>query len=163
MSNFNEAHIEAIKAAGMKVPEVNQIEIHPLCTQEPLIAYCKANKILPIAYSSLAPTASWRVDPGQASSKTETETQGAALLESLAAKYQISQAQCLLKWALQKGYPILPKSSKLERIQENACLFHFTLEEADIAGLDALNEDKPYAWPIGNVLMDDVIEAVKTK
>ena len=68
-----------------------------------------------------------------------------------------------MKWALQKGYPILPKSSKLERIQENACLFHFTLEEADIAGLDALNEDKPYAWPIGNVLMDDVIEAVKTK
>jgi len=152
VSNFSEKHIEEIRAAGMKLPEVNQIEIHPLCTQTPLLAYLRANNIQPIAYSSLAPCSGWRVEDGQGSAKSEKHTKQMALLDALASKHRVSHAQVLLRWALQKGYPILPKSSQPARVEANAQLFHFELDAEEIAQLDALDEDSALAWPVGNPL-----------
>lgn len=155
VSNFSQKHIEELKTAGMKLPEVNQIEVHPLCTQTALVEYLRANNILPIAYSSLAPCSSWRVEAGQASSKLEQHNAKMPLLDTLASKYDVSSAQLLLRWALQKGYPILPKSSKPERVWANIHLFHFGIEANDMAQLDALDEDAALAWTLGNPLKWD--------
>jgi len=65
----------------------------------------------------------------------------------LASKYTVSQAQILLRWALQKGYPILPKSTKQERVEANAKLFHFSIDDEDMKKLDALDVDAAIAWP----------------
>lgn len=179
VSNWNISHIEEIKAAGLPLPAANQIEIHPLCTQEPLIAYLKQHHIVPIAYSSLAPSSNWRVLPGQRSAKpvtqsidhtTPTDTTNSnttassehsasealtacgQLISELSAKYGVSDAQILLRWAIQLGYPIIPKSSKIERIRENASIFHFSISSDDMPRMSALNIDSPFAWPTGNPL-----------
>jgi len=153
VSNFGVTHLEEIRASGMPMPVVNQIEIHPVCTQKALLDYMAAHEILPVAYSSLAPLGQWRLDPSQGSAKKngvtcEKETE---IIEAVAARYTgISTAQILLRWAIQKGYPILPKSSKPERVRENADLFNLILSEDDIRLLDSLDRNQPFAWPIGN-------------
>jgi 2,5-diketo-D-gluconate reductase A len=58
----------------------------------------------------------------------------------------VSEAKVLLRWALQKGYPILPKSVKEERVAANFDLFSFALDDAQMASLDACDNAKPFAW-----------------
>ena len=65
VSNWNISHMEEIKQAGLPLPAVNQIEVHPLCTQQELVAYHFKNGIATVAYSSLAPLATWRAKEGQ--------------------------------------------------------------------------------------------------
>jgi len=60
VSNFNKTHIEEIISAGLPIPDVNQIELHPWTQKPELISYLNDNGIIPIAYSSLAPLAEWR-------------------------------------------------------------------------------------------------------
>jgi 2,5-diketo-D-gluconate reductase A len=155
VSNWNIAHLEELRAAGLPTPAVNQIEIHPLCCQWPLVTYLREHGILPQAYSSLVPLSNWRTAPGQGSSKiphTTVSPASEALIASLAAKYDISQAQLLLRWGIQHGYPVLPKSVKQDRVTENIQLFYFKLEDNDMAALDALNQDASVAWRSGNPL-----------
>jgi 2,5-diketo-D-gluconate reductase A len=158
VSNWSEKHIEEIKKANLPLPALNQIELHPLCTQQKLVSYCHNNNIVVEAYSSLAPAATWRVDPGQNSSKTSGDVTPdspiTSIIQSIQAKHNgtVSEAQILLKWALQHNYTIIPKSSKRERLAENINLFHFELSSDDMAALDAFDENKPLAWPIGNPL-----------
>lgn len=125
VSNWDIHHIEELKTCGLadRLPAVDQIEIHPLCLQTTLIEYLKQDNIQVQAYSSLAPLGSWRVAPGQNSakpkySKDEQESgklyrkkskQLEDLLVAMSSKYHVTQSQILLKWALQHGYPILPK------------------------------------------------------
>jgi 2,5-diketo-D-gluconate reductase A len=155
VSNFSIKHLEEIKAAGMAMPDANQIEIHPLCLQTELVKYCKENGILSIAYSSLAPASSWRVEPGQGSAKEEAHgAKCGEYIKTLVEKYSVTEAQILLKWALQHGYPILPKSSQEARIAQNADLFGFEIAEVDMTQLDSFDENLALAWPafIGNPL-----------
>lgn len=153
VSNWNISHVEEIKAAGLPLPAVNQIELHPLCTQTKLVAYLHDNGIVPVAYSSLAPAPTWRVEPGQLSSKeVDTIQPYEQLLLDMSSKYSVSIPQLLLRWAVDKGYPIIPKSSKSERIVSNTQLYHFSLAVDDIATLDGLDQDKCYAWPNANPL-----------
>lgn len=123
-----------------------------MCTQSELIAYMRANGITPIAYSSLAPASTWRTAEGQASAKTAEHTAHMATVQAMTAKYNISESQLLLKWAVQHEYPIIPKSSSPERIEQNADLFRFNIDEADMATLDGLDQNLALAWPIGNPL-----------
>jgi len=155
VSNWNISHIEEIKAANLPLPAVNQIEIHPFATQVPLISYLRENSIVPIAYSSLAPLSNWRegTDQHSLSSDLKVERQSkSTIINDMSSKYGVSEAQLLLRWALQHSYPILPKSSKLDRIQENKNLYHFTISEDDMIQLDGLDEDLVFAWPNKNPL-----------
>merc|ERR1712061_626455 len=67
VSNYSVDHLEEIRVAGLPLPAANQIELHPFCCQAQLCEYMAAHKILPIAYSSLAPLSNWR--QGQRSGK----------------------------------------------------------------------------------------------
>ncbi|KAF9982359.1 hypothetical protein BGZ75_006251 [Mortierella antarctica] len=68
------------------------------------------------------------------------------VLAKIATKYAKSPAQILIRWSLQKGYVVIPKSSNKERIEQNADVFDFDLAEGDIAALDGLNEDYVTEW-----------------
>ena len=138
VSNWSERHIEEIKRAELPLPSLNQIELHPLCTQQSLVRYCRDNNIIVEAYSSLAPATTWRVDPGQASQKTNDDYKPDTLtpycstmhlLKGKLAKSAVTEAQILLKWALQHQYPIIPKSSKKKRLE--VCTL-YTLDTLDI-------------------------------
>lgn len=149
VSNFDVRHLEELREAGLEVPSANQIELHPWTQKTALIAYMNERGITPIAYSSLAPLSTWRTAEGHASRKSDA-MRAEAPFADMAKKYGVSEARLLLRWGVQKGYPVLPKSTKRERIAENADLFSFRIDDADMASLDAMERGESLAWPPGD-------------
>jgi 2,5-diketo-D-gluconate reductase A len=154
VSNYTEAHIEEIRAAGLPLPEYNQIELHPWSQKPELRAFMAANGIAPIAYSSLVPLSTWRTEPGQDSAKTaEMQAAGAdadSPFKAMAAKYGVTEAQVLLRWGVQKGFGVLPKSLKPERMRQNIDLFSFEIDAADMALIEGMDRDDGVAWATGD-------------
>jgi 2,5-diketo-D-gluconate reductase A len=154
VSNFNISHIEELAAAGLPLPEANQIELHPWSQKPKLVEYLNQRGIVPIAYSSLVPLSSWRAAPGQASAKTEAMKADSDRTDSpfktLARKYGVTEAQVLLRWGIQKGYPVLPKSTNPERLRQNADVFSFSIDDVDMAALELLDRGDGVAWPVGD-------------
>ena len=147
VSNFSIEHMKELKAAGLAKPAANQIELHPLCQHKDIVKYCRDNNILPIAYSSLAPLSSWRLHGRSGKPAAGVDN---SLYETLAQRYGVTSAQLLLKWALQHGFPIIPKSISRHRIIDNKNLFHFTISESDMELLDGLDQNTSFAWPMGD-------------
>lgn len=154
VSNFGVSHLEGIKEAGLLFPHANQIELHPWSQKFELVKFLKENNILPIAYSSLVPLATWREVPGQDSGKTEAMKSDGQRVDSifkmLANKYGVTDAQVLLRWAVQSGYPVLPKSTNPLRMEENARIFSFVLSEEDMDLLRSEDRGDGVAWSIGD-------------
>jgi diketogulonate reductase-like aldo/keto reductase len=124
VSNFQVHHLEDVIAGSEIVPMVNQIELHPRLSQVELRNFCQANRIQVEAWS---PLMQGNLD--------------IPVLSKLAAKHSKTPAQIILRWDLQNGIIVIPKSVNAKRIQENAAIFDFTLSVEDIAELDALNEN----------------------
>jgi 2,5-diketo-D-gluconate reductase A len=154
VSNFNVGHLEDLAAAGLPRPQANQIELHPWSQKPELVRYLNERGIVPIAYSSLVPLSSWRSAPGHDSAKTEAMQADSHRADSpfkaLARKYGVSEAQVLLRWGIQKGYPVLPKTTNSDRLRQNADIFSFALEDADMAALDQLDRGDGVAWSVGD-------------
>lgn len=150
VSNFNINHIEELVAAGLPLPDANQIELHPWSQKPQLVRFLEDHHITPIAYSSLVPLSTWRTAPGHASGKTDAMRADSASADSpfkrMAAKYGVSEAQLLLRWAIQKGYPVLPKSTNPERIRQNADVFSFAIDDADMTAMAAMDRGDGVAW-----------------
>lgn len=126
--NFQIHHLEDLAAHSNEKPVINQVELHPRLTQEPLREYCRENEIAVEAWS---PIARGRL--------LEEPT-----LQSLAKKHGKSVAQVILRWHLQNGHVIIPKSVHKERIAENAQLFDFELSMNEMNEIHALNMDERY-------------------
>ena len=154
VSNYTETHFEEIRAAGLPMPEYNQIELHPWSQKPELLGFMAENGIAPIAYSSLVPLSTWRSEPGQDSAKTaEMQAAGAdaeSPFKAMAAKYGVTEAQVLLRWGVQKGYPVLPKSLNPERMRQNIDLFGFEIDAGDMALIDAMDRGDGVAWATGD-------------
>ena len=154
VSNFSERHIEEIRAAGLPLPDADQIELHPWSQKTELVSYLNVNGISIIAYSSLVPLSSWREAAGQKSAKTvemKLEGEGAdSPFKIMAKKYGVTEAQVLLRWGLQKGYAVLPKSSNEDRIRTNIDLFSFDIDDADMAAMAEMDRGDGVAWTAGD-------------
>ena len=154
VSNFNQSHIESLIKAGLPKPDVNQIELHPWCQKSELVAYLLANKILPMAYSSLVALANWRTEPKLESAKNVQMMQLSqdpnSVIQRLAGKHQVSQAQLLLRWALELGYAVIPKSLQSTHLAENLELFHFKLDDETMTELGKLEMGDGVSWPNGD-------------
>ena len=154
VSNFNTLHIEEIKNNNLPLPDANQIELHPWSQKPSLVSYLTQNKILPIAYSSLLPLSNWRDVEGQNSAKTkEMKADGAredSPFKIMAKKYGISEAQILLRWGLQKGFPVLPKSTNDIRIEKNIDLFEFEIDDVDMTTIGKMDMGDGIAWSMGD-------------
>ena len=123
VSNHHAHHLEKIFAKANVQPMVNQIELHPRLTQEPLRAFCKKNNIAVTSWSPLA-------RGGLLSEPT---------LVHLANKYGKTPAQVIIRWHLQNDLIVIPKSVTPERIVENISVADFELSLADKKTIDALN------------------------
>ncbi len=121
--NFHTHHIDEILKVAEHKPVVNQIELHPWLTQENAIAYDNAHSIVTQAWSPLA------------RGKILEE----AMLEAMAIKHGKSVAQIVLRWHIQRGVAVIPKSNSKERIVENMNVFNFELSAEDVAAITALN------------------------
>lgn len=154
VSNFDIPHLADLEAAGLPRPAANQIELHPWSQKPALVRYLAEKGITPIAYSSLVPLSTWRTAEGHASAKTSAmQTDGERAdspFKAMAAKHGVSEPQILLRWAIQMGYPVLPKSTKPERMRQNADLFAFALDDADMAAIATMDRGDGVAWSMGD-------------
>ena len=155
VSNWGINHIEELNDKGYPLPSANQIEIHPWSQKPELVSYLKENDIDIIAYSSLVPLSTWRHKDGENSLKTDEMYKDGNDLESpfkkMASKYDVTEAQVLLKWALQLGYAILPKSIQINRMQENFEL-DFRIDEEDMNLIEQLDRGGSVTWEYGDPL-----------
>jgi diketogulonate reductase-like aldo/keto reductase len=126
VSNFGLRHVQAVIAAGTIPPAVNQVQLNPAHYRRALLDGCRQRGILPEAYSSLG-TGQYLSDQ---------------TVQRVADRAGRTPAQVLLRWCLQHDLVVIPKSTHRERIRENAQIFDFTLSEADMAELDALDKTK---------------------
>jgi 2,5-diketo-D-gluconate reductase A len=149
VSNFGLHHLAEIEEAKLEMPSVNQLELHPLGQKRELLAYMQKEGIHPMAYSSLAPLQSWRADyTSFKGSKLDEHTEKAAtVIEEIAARMKCTPSQVLLKYGLQQGWVLIPKSKREERIAENFnALKVADLLADDIAALNALEQNGAYAF-----------------
>lgn len=150
VSNFNIDHIQELLEAGLPTPHADQVELHPWSQKPELVAYLTEKEIVPIAYSSLVPLSTWRTAPGHASGKTDEMHAASGSSDSpfkaMAARYGVTEAQLLLRWGVQNSYPVLPKSTKPERMKENADLFTFTISDEDMQNIKAMDRGQGVAW-----------------
>ena len=147
VSNYNQSLINEISDAGLPLPEANQIEFHPLNTQKELSQYMNDKSIAPIAYSSLAPLSNWRMAEGQGGEVLAEKKKDAQItIKAIANELNVPEAKLLLRWGLQHDYSILTRNVNPNRIKSNIDLFDFEISQDQMARLDALNQDQPFAW-----------------
>jgi 2,5-diketo-D-gluconate reductase A len=122
VSNFLPEHLQKVIDLGGTVPAINQIELHPALQQRDIAAFNTAHGIVTEAWSPLA--------------------QGAVLADpavvAIAGSRGVSPAQVILRWHLQQGRIIIPKSVTPERIRENLVVFGFDLTADELSVIDAL-------------------------
>lgn len=125
VSNFTESHLEKIIAGSSTVPAVDQVELHPTFQQRGLRAFGAERGIAIEAWGPL----------GQG----KYDLLGLPAITRIAAAHGVTPAQVVIRWHLQNGIILIPKSSSAERMRANIDVFGFELTAADLAAIDALD------------------------
>jgi alcohol dehydrogenase (NADP+) len=142
ISNFTAPMIVDLLTYAQITPAVNQIELHPYCQQPRLLEFCQHLGIAITAYSPLG-------------SQTEMNEGKPPLLDDevinrIANKHKKSPAQICLRWGVQRGTVVIPKSTSPEHIKQNADIFFFELSDDDMTELAKLDRRlryvDPYEW-----------------
>jgi len=128
VSNFRTQDLDRLAAETGTVPAINQIELHPLFSQVPLREYDAAHGILTESWGPL----------GHAAVDIFAEPAIAAA----AAAHGVSPAQVIIRWHLQHGLVVIPKSNNRDRMAENFDVFSFELSSDELVAIDALNRDQ---------------------
>ena len=128
-------HLTALLAKATVVPAVNQLEQHPYFSQAEVEAFGSRHGILAQAWSPIGGITFYR-DSGH------TSTLEDPVVKQAAEAHGKSPAQVLLRWGLQHGRSVIPKSTKPHRIAENIDVFDFELTAEQIAALDGLDTGK---------------------
>jgi len=126
VSNFHAPHLQRVIDESGTVPAVNQIELHPYLTQQPLREFDTRHRIATEAWSPLASGGNVLADP---------------VITSLAEKYGKTPAQVILAWHLQLGNVVIPKSVTPARIRENFAVFDVELDPDDVVAISGLDRD----------------------
>lgn len=153
VSNYDESHLEEIRESGLPMPDVNQIELHPWSQKTALVGYLKEHGIQPIAYSSLVPLSTWRSEGGDSAKTAEMAAEGEGSespFKAMANRYGVSEAQVLLRWAVQSGYAVLPKTTNRARMLQNLDLFSFEIDDDDMAQIANMDRGGGVAWSTGD-------------
>jgi methylglyoxal/glyoxal reductase len=130
VSNYTVRHLQELLDSSKVIPAVNQVEFNPFLYQKELLSFCNEKGIQLEAYSPL--------------------TRGYKLRHptvlDVAQRYSKSPAQVMIRWSLQHGLVVIPKSARPERIKENSEVFDFEISSADMSKLDSLSEDLHTDW-----------------
>jgi 2,5-diketo-D-gluconate reductase A len=133
VSNFMPEHLDRLLAATDVVPAVNQVELHPYFTQPAVQAADAEHGILTQAWSPIGGITSYRGAEGARSTFDDPT------IAAIAEEHDKTPAQVMLRWHLQAGRPVIPKSTKPARIAENFDVFDFALTTEQCEALDGLD------------------------
>ncbi|MCB9594784.1 MAG: aldo/keto reductase [Sandaracinaceae bacterium] len=130
VSNFVRRHLDELSAHANVAPMVNQIELHPFGQQRDAVAASREHGVVVEAYSPV----------------TKGQRFGDPTVRAIATETRRTPAQVLIRWGLQHGFVVIPKSSNQDRIAENASVFDFELDPSQMQRLDGLEEGLHLAW-----------------
>lgn len=133
LSNFNSEQVERVMKGATIKPVVNQVECHPYLTQKKLKAFCEERGIRLIAYSPLGSPDRPFADPNAPKLLDDPK------LKTVAEKYGKTVAQILIRYQIQRGNVVIPKSVTRERIRQNLQVFDFELSAEDASLIDSFD------------------------
>jgi D-xylose reductase len=122
---------------------VLQVELHPFLTQEKLLRFCRAEGIAVTGFSPLGAHSYFSLgmaDPSESVLETAT-------VREIADRHQRTPAQIVLRWGVQRGTSVVPKTVKIERMRENLALFDFALTADEMDAVSGLNRDRRFNDP----------------
>lgn len=125
IANCHQHHIEEILKVCEIPPMVNEIEVHPLFSQKPLIEYCKSHNIRVEAYTPLA--------------RNDERLRRNRVLLQLSEKYNKTPLQIILRWHIENGVIPIPRSTNINRLKQNLSVFDFHLTEEEVKMVDGIN------------------------
>ncbi|MFZ0391357.1 MAG: aldo/keto reductase [Calditrichia bacterium] len=135
VSNYTISHLKELLSDSETAPAINQVEFSPFLYQKELLEFCREHEIQLEAYSPL----------------TRGKKFDHPLLQKLSEKYRKSPAQIMIRWSLQHDLIVIPKSTNPQRIEENAQVFDFVIEEDDMNTLDGLDDNYRVSWDPSNI------------
>lgn len=130
VSNYTIRHLEEMKKYANQMPVINQVELHVFLQQPKLIEYCQKNNIVVEAYSPLA----------------HSKVMDNEVIASLAEKHSKTYAQIMLRYLIELGTVVIPKSVHPDRIKQNIDVFDFSLDKSDINKLKKLDKNYRTCW-----------------
>ena len=129
VSNFNEDNLQGLIDKTQVVPAVNQVESHPLLSQNNLIEFCRKNNIVITAYSPLG------------AQRSEGSILDNSVITDIANRIKATPAQVVLAWQIKRGIIVIPKSVHENRIRENYASLVVELDENDMEMINNLNQN----------------------
>jgi diketogulonate reductase-like aldo/keto reductase len=135
VSNYTVRHLKELLDDSPVVPAINQVEFHPFLFQKELLAFCRTKGIQLQAYAPLVRAR--RMDH--------------QVVRRVAEAHRRTPAQVLVRWCIQHGVVVIPKTVHRARIEENAQVFDFELAPGDMAALDVLDEGLRTSWDPSDV------------
>ena len=130
VSNYTIKHLEGMKSYARVMPHVNQVELHVFLQQPELLKYCRDNGIIVEAYSPLA----------------HAKANDNLVIAGIAEQHEKSYAQIMLRWCIEQGLVVIPKSVTPSRIKENAEIFNFDLTADELEKLSKQDRDLRTCW-----------------
>jgi aldehyde reductase len=146
LSNFNSEQITRILKEGSIRPVMNQVECHPYLNQNQLLKFCKEKQIALTAYCPLGSPDR----PAQMKAKDEPTLLDHPVIKELAEKHKKTPGHILIKFQVQRGVVVIPKSVTPARIEANLNVFDFELSDEDLSKLNALDSGYRFCSLAGN-------------
>lgn len=141
--NFGTSLLRDLMSQSEVRPAMLQVEMHPYLTQEKLTRFCHESGIAVTAFSPLGAQSYFQLNMADAS-ESLLEHQ---LVAQIATAHARTPAQVLLRWGVQRGTAVVPKTSNLERLKENLAVFDFELDEQEMSNINDLNRNRRFNDP----------------
>ncbi|KAJ8603672.1 hypothetical protein CTAYLR_010030 [Chrysophaeum taylorii] len=141
--NINTAHLHQVLQYAKVKPAVLQVEMHPRNAQSRLLRFARERGVQVMAFSNLGSASYVELDMAT----PEDSLLSHPVVLAIAKSRDKTPAQILLRWGVQRGTAVIPKSSKPHRLRENLALFDFELSSDQVDQIDALNQNKRYNDP----------------
>ncbi|MEL7447655.1 MAG: aldo/keto reductase [Pseudomonadota bacterium] len=141
--NYNSALLADLVAYARIAPAMLQVESHPFLAQEKLLRYARQLGMAFTAFSPLGALSYVQLDMATAADTVLT----AAPVVAAAERVGRTPAQVVLRWGVQRGTSVIPKTTRPERLRENLALFDFELEQAEMAAISALDQHRRFNDP----------------
>lgn len=141
--NYNTGLLRDLLNYASVFPEVLQVELHPMLTQENLVRYAQEQQMVVTAFSSLGSPS--YVPLGMAEESESLLDH--ATIRDIAARHNKTAAQVLLRWAIDRNTIVIPKSTHPERLKENITLFDFALTPEEVTTISSLNQNRRFNDP----------------